>query len=132
MFLRKNKNLSILLTIKGHHLLTCWHVPQFLHTGACSSPHGERLTPSDLNISNLGQGEQSTPQQMFYARRQGRTLQLPLTNLPSLPPSSASVQGQWLLSWPEVDQAAQDHYLLQPLLIVFCHHLDAMGRVGNF
>lgn len=38
VFLRKNKNLSILLTIKGHHLLTCWHVPQFFHTGACSSP----------------------------------------------------------------------------------------------
>lgn len=67
-----------------------------------------------------------------YCRRQSRTFQQPFTNLPPLPPSSASIQGWWLLPWPGEDQAAQGHYLLQPVWLVFCHSLDATGRVGNF
>jgi len=90
------------------------------------SPGGESL----LQIPAFpapGRGEQSTPQQLCYCRRQGRTLQQPLINSPPLPPSSASVQGWWLLPWPGEDQAAQGHYLLQPFLLVFCHCLNAMG-----
>lgn len=122
------QNLIILLTFKelcsslSGMCLNCFKLDLQLYLGVDSFgsrcfQHREgrvEITTVGVLLQNTGQDSPGLPH-----------------HLSPLPPSSASVQSQLPL-WPGEDQAAQEHYLLQPFMLVHCHHLDPMNRMEDF
>lgn len=127
---KKIQNLSILLT----HLqrspspcpLACTPAPP---NWSCSSPLGVK---DSFRSQRFQPGERRAEHATARA-----LLQEAGQNSPAAPHHLTSSSSLFslcprLLPWPGEDQDAHGHYLLQAFLIVFCHPLDAMGRVRNF
>lgn len=100
------------------HPLVCTPAPP---NWSCSSPLGVK----DSFRSQCFQPRERRPEHA----RVDMLLQEAGRDSPAAPQQLAfsSSQGWWLLPWSEEGPDAQGHYLLHPVLLVSCHHLNATG-----